>query len=141
MNTYKEPFSRAWNRLLKNELFPNLLNNVQPIQLNIHVGTGWDWLGSGIPVDGTIITIEINEEEIIQCNYNDTHFICFVNFGKGYTFLNIPFTSINMIIIGSSENWISNPIPTLPFNLSEEEINNINNFTIKEIDDKLETIN
>lgn len=144
MTSYKEPFSKAWSKLLKTELFPKLLNNIQPIQLNIHVGYGWDWL-SKVPADGTIITLDITKEEISQCNYSDTLFNCYVNFGKGYKFLEIPYTSIESIIIGSKTNWIGNPINTLPFNLNEATINYLNNINLEkyleeEENDQLESI-
>lgn len=125
MTAYKEPFGKAWVKLLKTELFPNVLKNAQPISININVGKGWDWL-SVVPVEGTIIKIEITENEIIQCNYDDNHFICFVNFGNGYKFLHIPFSSIYSIEIGSIHNWIQNPIDAIPFDLKEDTINYLN---------------
>lgn len=128
--TYKEPFIKAWNKLLK-ELFTNLLNNVQPIQINLHVGTGWDWL-SKVPVDGTIITIDITIDEIIQCNYSDTYFNCYVNFGKVYKFLEIPYNSIQTIFIGNKNNWVTNPVNTIPLNLNKETIDYLNDFGIDE---------
>lgn len=128
--TYKEPFIKAWNKLLK-ELFTNLLNNVQPIQINLHVGTGWDWLNK-VPVDGTIITIDITIDEIIQCNYSDTYFNCYVNFGKVYKFLEIPYNSIQTIFIGNENNWVTNPVNTIPLNLNKEIIDYLNNFGIDE---------
>lgn len=116
MTTYKEPFGKAWIKLLKTELFPNLLNNVQPIKICIHVGYGWDWISrSGLREDE--INIEISEVEIAQCNFDEKNFICYVNFGKGYKFLNIPFKSIKHICIGTWENYILNPIPTTSFDL------------------------
>lgn len=119
MTSYKEPFGRAWLKLLKTELFPNLLSNVQPIKICIHVGDGWDWIGrSGLNSD--TIYIEISEDEISQCNFEEKYFICYVNFGKGYKFLNIPFKSIKHICIGTWENYILNPIPTEPFDLDSK---------------------
>lgn len=125
MTMYKEPFKTAWSKILKTDIFPNLLANIQPINISINVGTGWDWL-SKVPVEDTIVNIEINEEEIIQCNYNNTGFICYCNFGKGYKFLEIPYESIDGMSIGNHTNWIRNPIPSTPFNLKEETIYYLN---------------
>ena len=123
MVSYKEPFQKAWIKLLKNELFPKLINCVQPIRLDVHVGKGWDWL-SDVPYDGCIISIDINEAEMVQCNHDDTSFIGYINFGKGYKYLKIPFSSIYTIYIGNGFNWITNPIKTTPFDLSEiDQIN------------------
>ena len=136
MVTYKEPFIKLWNKCLKNELFPNLLSNVQNIQLEVSVGTGWDWL-STVPVDSTLILLDISESEIVQCNFTETGFICYVNFGKGYRFLEIPFNSISAIYIGSWTNWIKNPVPPTKFNLTEEIITYLNESIDKESEDQL----
>lgn len=146
MTSYKDPFIKSWAKLLKTELFPNLLSNVQPIQLNIHVGNGWDWLAKEVSINGTIIVIDITADEMIQCNYNDNGFNCYVNFGDGYKFLEIPYASIESIIIGNPTNWISNPVTTMAMDLDENTINYLNNkynqnLIEGEVDDKLESVN
>ena len=141
MTSYKEPFGKAWNKLLKNDFFPNVLNNAQPIIIQVSVGRGWDWL-SVVPVEGTIIELEITEEEIKQCNYNENGFICYVNFGKGYKFLVIPYESIFAVYIGNRSNWINNPILATKFNLIEEQITYLTSLKIdeKDEDDTVENI-
>lgn len=126
MIRYVQPLKLSWEKILKKDIFPNLLANIQPIQLLVHVGSGWDWL-SNVPVDGTVITLDITEDEIVQCNYSEDGFDIYINFGKGYKFLNIPFESIDMIYIGNYNNWLRNPVPTKPLNLREEYINYLNN--------------
>lgn len=121
MTTYKDPFIKAWNRLLKNDFFPNILSNAQPLSIEIAIDSSWDWLSND-----SFIRLDFNGTEIIQCNYDDDSFKAFINFGHGYKYLNIPFKSIRCIFIGNNINYILNPAPVIPFSLKEEQITYLN---------------
>ena len=86
MTTYKDPFIKAWNRLLKNDFFPNILSNAQPISIEVAIDSSWDWISAD-----SFICLDFNGNEIIQCNYDDESFKAFINFGPGYKYLYIPF--------------------------------------------------
>jgi len=121
VTTYKDPFIKAWNKLLKNDLFPNILSNTQPITLEVAIDSSWDWIS-----EDSFICIDFDENEIIQCNYDETSFMAYVNFGPGYKYINIPYKSIRCIFIGSNENYILNPAPTIEFSLTSEQIEYLN---------------
>lgn len=118
MHNYRETFKNNHLKLLKS-LFAEILNNTQPCILQIKIGTGWDWLESGED-----ISIQITKEEIIQCalNNNGTTFVLYVDFGKGYKYLNVPLECIKTVFIGEiiSVNYIKSPVEPDKFNLDEK---------------------
>ena len=114
MVTYKEPFKMSFQKNLK-QFFTEILNNTQPIIINIKAGTGWDWL----ELDNDNIFICINETEIAQCNIHGDSFLIYTDFGYGYCYFAIPIMYIECIFIGEniSENYISSPVFVEKYNL------------------------
>ena len=116
VHNYRELFKNNHLKLLKG-FFTELLNNTQPCIIQVKIGTGWDWLEASED-----ISLLISKEEIIQCSIDGNSFVVYVDFGKGYRWLTIPFECIKTIFIGEiiSVNYIKSPVEPEKFNLDEK---------------------